>query len=173
MKMPSARLNRAAPSRRSSAGTSLTSWPILRTPPPTRWPIPSQAPPTTRRSQGSRCSTAGSRRVRGLAEEPVVRPVLDAAEPAPRPAAEPALPPEVPPELPLDADVVRVAILATVPEPGLISADFRAFRGLHVAAPATARRAGRKALAGKAWHGCLAGTQERPGSEEPGPWRSC
>ncbi len=83
MKTPSARLNRAAPSRRSSGARSLTSWPIRRTPPPTRWPMPSHAPPTTRSSQGCRCSTAGSWRVRAVPPDDPARPdLVRAPEPA-------------------------------------------------------------------------------------------
>src|SRR6476661_11020566 len=108
---------------------------MRRTPPPTRWPTPSHAPPTTRSSQGWWCSTAGSWRVRAVLEEPP-RPVLLAVEPVPRPVELPALLPELPLPVPLGAEVVRVAIVATLPEACCDSGDIGA-RGAHrLGAPA-------------------------------------
>ena len=114
---PRARLNRAAPSRRSSGARSLTSWPIRRTPPPTTWPMPSQAPAAPRAAAtAGRCSTAASWRVRAVpvrAGGPAgfgCRGAGAAAGGAAGFAAGGSGP--------LGAEVVRVAIPATVPESG-------------------------------------------------------
>ena len=61
-----------------------------------------------------------------MLEEPPARPDLAAVEPAPRPEELPVLLPARPLLDPLGAEVVRVAILATVPELGRISGDLGA-----------------------------------------------
>ncbi|GGG89991.1 hypothetical protein GCM10011577_10430 [Pseudarthrobacter polychromogenes] len=88
--------------------------------------------------------------MRAVLVEPPARPVLAAVEPAPRPEELPVLLPARPLLDPLGAEVVRVAILATVPELGRISGDlgaagprFAALKGLRPAVPLdTGTRAG-------------------------------
>src|SRR5688572_11174137 len=107
MKTAKARLKRAAPSLRSSGARSLTSCPIRRTPPPTRWPIPSHAPDSILTGHGWWGTTAGICRVRAAV---VDRVVLGAEEPVPRPEAVP----DLLRGFPLGVEEVRVAIAATL-----------------------------------------------------------
>ena len=142
-KTPRARLNRAAPSRRSSGARSLTSWPTRRMPAPITWAMPSQAPASTRTTQGWCGSTTANCRVRAVAVVlPAVPPAaprgradLDAAGLDPRPGELP----DLPLAFPLGAGEVRVAIPATVPDAGSKTPNFRAVRD-HVVPGSDAER---------------------------------
>ncbi len=135
-KTPSARLNRAAPSRRSSAGRSLTSEPIRRT--PRAHEVANTQPRAAHHPQQPGLllfdggKLAGARGAAGRSG-----PSAGAGGAVrPRPAEPPDLAVLVPRAVPLGAGVVRVAIPATVPELRRISADFRPFRGVYAARPA-------------------------------------